>query len=536
MRNWAIRLAGIALLLASVWYIPWMLVSLNVGALWLALPFAGANLLVATSVFVTLVNNWFRVAPPLQFTQEGDEPVVAVIIPTSGEPVTMVARTIQSVLHQKWPIERLRMVVSDDAHSPEIAALVEAIQHEHRNMVLLYHEPPRRGTAERRGEAKAGNLNSALDVVVRYWHDVAYIETRDADDEVGNWDFLRLCVNQLETDPRTAYVQTIKEARVSKGDPFANQNGLFYRGVMLARHHANAVIPCGSGLVWRKEALLDIGGFPTWNLVEDLQSGVEALRRGWRGVYVPIVGAIGQHAPEDIPNVYKQSGTWAIDTMRLFFWGNMRGLNIRQRLQFLELGLFYLQSFAVLTILVTLSISLCTHDYPLTTTALAYTVHFWPFALGIELFLATLNGRQPYEALLRQREMWTGLAPIFAWACVRALAYGPRRKPVYRVTRKVHQFDWYWRETLPQSLLLALLLGSVGYGLLSGSLISAFDVGSAYWALFYATFLFGFVRKGWFGMRKRPQRQEQAAQGDATATAAVAHAAAEQPAMTAYGQ
>jgi cellulose synthase (UDP-forming) len=442
---------------------------------------------------------------------------VAVIVPTYGEPVTMVARTIQSILHQKWPIERLRIIVSDDAHSPEIAALVDAIQREHRHTIMLYHEPPRRGAPNRHGEAKAGNLNSALDVIVRYWQDVAYIETRDADDEVGDWDFLRLCVNQLEVDPRTAYVQTIKEARVSPGDPFANQNGLFYRGAMLARHHANAVIPCGSGLVWRKEALLAIGGFPTWNLVEDLQSGVEALRRGWRGAYVPIVGAIGQHAPEDIPNVYKQSGTWALDTMRLFFWGSMRGLNVRQRLQFLELGLFYLQSFAVLTILVTLSLSLYSRSYPLTTTALAYTLHFWPFALGIELFLAALNQGQSYEALLRQREMWIGLAPIFAQACIQALIYGRNRKPVYRVTRKVHQFNWYWRETLPQALLLVLLLGSIGYALVTSTLLSAFDIGSAYWALFYSVFLFGFVRKGWFGMRSPSARKDH---GQATGIAA----------------
>ena len=89
---------------------------------------------------------------------------------------------------------------------------------------------------------------------------------------------------------------------------------MFYRGQMLARNAHNAAFPCGSGLVWHRDALLDIGGFPAWNLVEDLQSGVEALRRGWRSLYLPIVGAVGQIAPEDLPNFYKQRGTWAIDT------------------------------------------------------------------------------------------------------------------------------------------------------------------------------------------------------------------------------
>ena len=185
----------------------------------------------------------------------------------------------------------------------------------------------------------------------------------------------------------SAYIQTIKEARVSPGDPFDNNQPHFYRGSMLARHAANAVFPCGSGLVWRRQALADIGGFPTWNLVEDLQSGIEALRRGWRGVYLPILGAVAQHAPEDIPVTYKQRGTWAVDTMRLVFWGGLRGLRLRQRLQFLELGLFYLQSFAMLAFMAAPIIGFAFVVYPVEASAGLYSLHFWPFAAALELFL-----------------------------------------------------------------------------------------------------------------------------------------------------
>ena len=215
------------------------------------------------------------------------------------------------------------------------------------------------------------------------------------------------------------------------------------------------------------------------------------------GVYVPIVGAVGQTAPEDIPNVYKQRGTWALDTMRLLFWGNLRGLNLRQRLHILELGLFYLQSFAAITIILTLAVSFIFRIYPLTTDYLSYAIHFWPFVAAIEVFLAVLNGRQPYESLLRAREMWVGLAPIYAWSTLRAFLYGPKRKPTYRVTRKTSQPGWYARETLPQTGLLALLIISMVYGLVSGPLAS-FDVSSAYWVVFYTVIMGGFVRKSWY--------------------------------------
>ncbi len=54
-------------------------------------------------------------------------------------------------------------------------------------------------------------------------------------------------------------------------------------------------------------------------------------------MYLPIVGAVGQHAPEDLPNVYKQRGTWALDTVRLMLWGDLRGLTLRQRAHFAEM-------------------------------------------------------------------------------------------------------------------------------------------------------------------------------------------------------
>lgn len=501
--NWPLRLAGFVLVLGAIWFGPWLFLHINSSALWLAIPFAGANLLIIIATVVTFINNWRRSKPAVYFVPEGDEPDVAVIIPTAGEPPQMVARTAESVLHQKWPNNRLTIIISDDAHAPEMRAMTTELQRSYRDATVLYHEPPRRGSPERRGEAKAGNLNSALDLVIHQYPHIEYVETRDADDEVGDWEFLRHCVGQLMADMGVAYVQTIKEARVSEGDPFANLNGVFYRGSMLARNACNAVIPCGSGLVWHTAALMDIGGFPTWNLVEDLQSGVEALRRGWRGIYVPIVGAIGQTAPEDIPNVYKQSGTWALDTMRLFFWGNFKGLNLRQRLHFIELGLFYLQSLTVVTILVTLAISLALQIYPLTTTNFDYAIHFWPFAFSIEVFLATLNGNQRYEALLRQREMWMGMTPVYIKACIVALLSGPHRKPTYHVTRKSNQHTWYWWQTLPQILLFGLIAGATVYGLMTTPLLTSFDLGSAYWALFYGVFLAGFIRKGWYGVRLR---------------------------------
>jgi cellulose synthase (UDP-forming) len=497
-----IRLAGLFLVAMVAWYAPWLIRSVNRDALWLSIPFLAANLLLIVSLLLSVVNNWQRSRPVERTVPAGHEPEVAVIVPTAGEAAELVERTVRSVLAQNWPRERLWIIVSDDAHAEAMASMVERVRAADPRTRISYHRPPPRGSAQRRGEAKAGNLNSAMDLVRASAANVRFVETRDADDEVGDPDFLRQCVGQFGTSARLAFVQTIKDCRVSPGDPFDNRQPHFFQGSMYGRHAANAVFPCGSGLVWRRQALDDIGGFPAWNLVEDLESGVLALKRGWRGCYLPIVGAIAQSAPEDLPNVYKQRGTWALDTMRLLSWRSLRGLSLRQRLQFWEIGAFYLQSLALVAFIAAPVIGFLFLTYPLTAGVHAYSLHFWPFAAAIELALAALNTGHPYESLWRARQMWTGLMPVFLKACVMAVISGPNRKPHYRVTRKDTRPAWYWRLVLPQSAMLILLAGSLAYGAVTADL-NRFDAGSAYWTVLSAALLAGFVRKSWHGVSRR---------------------------------
>ncbi len=271
--QWRVRAAGLLLLATTVLYLPWMLTSLNDDLRWLAWPFAAANLFSLAYGALSVFNAWRRQVPERRPVSPGDEPRVGVVIPTCGEAVPMILRTIVSVLDQDWPSDRLTVVVSDDGHDPALEAAVAGLP-------VLYHSPPPRCAPGRDGAAKAGNLNSAVAMLDEQHPELRYIETRDADDELGSSRFLREVIGQLEADDGLAFVQTIKEAQVSAGDPFNNRESMFYRGQMLARNAANAVFPCGSGVVWRRTALREIGDFPTWNLVEDLQSGVEALRRG----------------------------------------------------------------------------------------------------------------------------------------------------------------------------------------------------------------------------------------------------------------
>ncbi len=501
-RHWLVRGAGLAYLLAALVYVPWLYAALNREIPWLSWPFFAANLFTLLTTFLSVANHWWRAVPEPHPLPHGGEPKVGIIVPCCGEPVGMILRTVSSIMRQDWPRERMVIVVSDDGHDPALALALQS-------WPVLHHSPPPRFAPGRDGAAKAGNLNSAFAMLVARHPEIRYIETRDCDDELGSNGFLRQAVGQLEHDERLAYVQTIKEAQVSAGDPFNNREAMFYRGQMLSRNAANATFPCGSGLVWRRAALEDIGLFPTWNLVEDLQSGIEALRRGWDSCYLPIVGAVGQHSPEDVPNVYKQRGTWAIDTVRLMIWGDLRGLRLRQRVQFAELLCYYLHAFTVLVYIPCIVFALLGY-VPFRATGASFAAHVVPLVLATEAWLMAINRpyndrrrhqRHPIRELWRVRIIWSGLAPVFIKASIQAILGGPNHKPVYKVTRKYSDPRWHWNQTLPQTAVLMLVLCTLVYALRNGTLPRPIVLlPFVYWGGLYVALFAGFVARSWHGV------------------------------------
>src|SRR5260370_23155368 len=107
MDNRIVRLYGIFFIGASLLYLPWLFITLNKQALWFSLPFVGANLYANALVLLTLFNSWKQSSPHLFKLPKGAEVPIAVLLPTCGEPVDMLSTTIESVLTQQWPHDKL---------------------------------------------------------------------------------------------------------------------------------------------------------------------------------------------------------------------------------------------------------------------------------------------------------------------------------------------------------------------------------------------------------------------------------------------
>jgi cellulose synthase (UDP-forming) len=500
VRHTPVQLASVAIIASTALFVPWLIQNIDLTHPFTSIPFICSFVYLVVQIHVTIINNWYWGRAKVLLMPIGREPYVGVIIPTCGEPTEMVYQTLISVINQDWPIERLIIIVSDDAPAGSMAYMTRTLGRSNPELSIRYHVPPKHGSPERRGEAKAGNLNSALDYLRCEFPFVELVETRDADDLVGDPFFLRRTVAVIHDDPQVAYVQTIKECHVSPGDPFNNQEQLFYRGVMKGRHAANALFPCGSGLVWRRAALEDINDFPTWNLVEDFQSGVEALKRGWHSAYVPIVGATAQHAPEDLGNVIKQRGTWALDTVRLLIWRSLKGMTIRQRLQFLDMSMFYFQGFPTIILWITSIALVIQGEQPVASSSTEYMIHFLPYVTAVEVFIWTMSKEARVKNIMAFRRMWYGLTFVYMKAFCLALLYGPNRKPIYRVTRKRNIARWYWKETIPHFVLLGIIATAITYGCRVHGVTNVLRPDTLYWLAITSFALGAFIPLGWYGV------------------------------------
>jgi cellulose synthase (UDP-forming) len=343
---------------------------------------------------------------------------VDVFITTAGEPFKVVSKCMRAAAAIDWPRAHLNLYVLDDANAPQVKALADR---------LGMHHLSRLAAGLGRDNAKAGNLNFGL-----AHSSGELILSLDAD-QAPEPHILKALAGYMKFE-ELAFIQSAQRFYLPEGDPFYNGDHVFYGTMQKAFDESNSVISCGSGVLYRREALIDIGGFVEWNLVEDLVSSYEMHARGWKSFYYPH-GLTRGLAPWDINGVYHQRSQWALDTFRLFIWDNMlfkKGLTPAQKMGYLSIPLAYLCSGFVFPIFFIIPLwGYLTGEYVLHGNVL------WFFGLRLFYFLmmaAGLNYLFENNRPGKQFQMLFGIFPIYAISFVRAFFYPKGRKPTYRVT------------------------------------------------------------------------------------------------------
>ncbi len=402
--------------------------------------------------------------PPLQ---------VDVIVTCCGEPSAIVEKTLRAAAAIDYP--DFSVTVTDDRQSPDVKRLCSELG-------LKYLGRP---THEHR---KAGNLNFALSHTSS-----PFLLILDAD-QIPHRNILNILMGYFAV-PTIGFVTTYQAFHVPEGDPWSNRDRVFYGAMQTSRNASNSAISCGSGVVYRRQALKQIGGFSTWNLVEDLYSSLLMHAVGWKSVYHPYPATHGT-APTEITGHVRQRWQWAVDSLRLFFWRNplfTKGLNWEQRLNYLGFGYNYLLFALAYPIFYLLPIwGLFSGCFFIKTSAVDFLLWRMPYAIAFYVFnrLST-EWRHSSKAFRAQAVMFE----VYISAIITAL-FSRRHLPVYSVTKKVCEIPLLierLNHVLPHIAIIILALSGLVYGFHHRAGHQALYFVNAAWALWVIWILLPFT-------------------------------------------
>ena len=264
-------------------------------------------------------------------------PSVDVFLPTCGEDLEMLRATAMhvSALRFSGPITVYSL---DDANRPEVAALAAEYG-------FTYLSRPNRGWYKKAGNLRYGYERSSGDFIVVF----------DAD-FCPRPDFLTELLPYFGAEPDLGIVQSPQFFRVEREMNWIERGAgavqeSFYRLAQMSRQARGAAICVGTNAIYRRVALDANGGGTLIEHSEDVHTGFDLFRHGWRLRYVPVSLAAGV-CPSTIPAFLAQQYRWCTGSMSLLgsakFWRTK--LTIRARLCYLSGFLYYVET-AFLTVL-----------------------------------------------------------------------------------------------------------------------------------------------------------------------------------------
>jgi cellulose synthase/poly-beta-1,6-N-acetylglucosamine synthase-like glycosyltransferase len=235
------------------------------------------------------------------------QPMVSVHIPAYNEPPEILIATIKAVEEMDYP--NFEIVVLDN-NTPDEAVWGPVAEYcKDRPKVTFVHVAPLTGY-------KAGACNLALR---EYTHpDAEIIAMVDADDIVKPY-YLRETVSYF-CDERIGFVQTCEGNRDYEGSAYytacVDSYQGFYLAVMSSRQERDTVPFVGTMGLFRKSALVGVGGWNEWCISEDTEASLRVLKAGWSGLYIPRCFGRGV-VPPTFAGLNTQRHRWCFGAMQI---------------------------------------------------------------------------------------------------------------------------------------------------------------------------------------------------------------------------
>lgn len=353
-------------------------------------------------------------------------PPVAIIVSSFKEPLDVLEDTLTCFYNLTYPNKRIYFLDDTRYGLPGQDAAAMAA---YRKDVDALCEDIGIGLFRRQWRgAKAGMINDFLEFLegrqslgfeftdfsgMENARDEKYIIVFDADQNPLP-DFVEPLVAFMEDNSGLAFIQTpqyytnFETNRVAKAAGL--QQAVFYEYICEGKSLQDAMFCCGTNVIFRREALVSVGGFDESSVTEDFATSLKFHAGGWHSAYLNKVCAFGL-GPEDLGGYFKQQFRWALGTVGLFrqilgmFIQNPRRLPAAKWWEYFLSGTHYFVGWIMFIMMVCPAAYIFFNTPSFFAKPEIYFLFFFPYIiLTATLFLFTMTQRK-----YRIRELGLGI-------------------------------------------------------------------------------------------------------------------------------
>ncbi|MFO7802798.1 MAG: glycosyltransferase family 2 protein [Desulfovermiculus sp.] len=286
--------------------------------------------------------------------------------------------------------------------------------------------------------------------------------------------FVQPLLAWMEAYPDLAFIQTpqyyinYEHNRVAKAAGL--QQAVFYEYICEGKSEQDAMFCCGTNVIFRRQALRDVGGFDESSVTEDFATSLKFHAHGWHSAYVNKVLAFGL-GPEDLGGYFKQQFRWSLGTVGLLrsilshMLRNPRLLPPAKWWEYFLSGTHYFVGWVMLILFLCPMLYLLLGVPTYFARPELYFMLYFPYVvLSLTIFAWTLSQRH-----YRPRELITGIVlqavcfPVYMWASLMAVI-GIRGS--FKVTPKGQNAYLPLIQLWPQVTMAFLCFASLVWGLL----------------------------------------------------------------------
>ncbi len=252
----------------------------------------------------------FNMKKPIHLEPEKNQKVAMLTCFVPGkEPYELLEKTLRAMVAIKYPHDSW---VLDEGNDPVVIAMCErlGVKHFSRAGIEKYNQE----SGPFKSKTKAGNHNAWRDK-----HEEGYDLIAQMDmDHIPQKNYLDKVLGYFR-DPEVAFVlapQVYEKAGwIATG---AGEQAYIFNGPMQMGFYGHDMpLFIGTNHAYRPEAMNDIGGYAA-TIVEDHLTGMHFFAKGWKGVYLSEVVAIGE-GPGNWVEYFNQQMRWAYGIFEVLF-------------------------------------------------------------------------------------------------------------------------------------------------------------------------------------------------------------------------